>query len=76
MEGEAMSGDAGRPDFCCPMRAKYLLGIVAEDPALPTPTEAVDFIDWDARRDDGKLVAVIKFCPFCGRPVTGNVRTV
>lgn len=61
-------------NYCCPMREKFLLGIVAENPEVPTPSDAVDFIDFDAKREDGKPVLRIKFCPFCGKPPAGPLR--
>lgn len=65
------------PDFCCPMRAKYLLGIVAEATEIPQPVEAADFIDFDMPHPEGKLVIKIKYCPFCGKAIDrGPVRTV
>lgn len=63
-------------DFCCPMRSKFILGIVAEHSDVPTPTDAVDFIDFDIKRDDGRPVIKIKFCPFCGKLITGPLRTI
>lgn len=57
--------------YCCKMREKYLLGIVSENLSVPTPTDVVDFTDFDAKTSDGRSVLRIKFCPFCGRPVEG-----
>ena len=62
-------------DFCCQMRRKYLVGIVAENPEIPQPTEAVDFIDFEAEHPEGKIVMRIKFCPFCGKE-PGQLRII
>lgn len=62
-------------DFCCAMRAKFLLGIIADRADMPTPMEAVDFINFDIKREDGKPVIMIKFCPFCGGRIAGPLRT-
>jgi hypothetical protein len=56
------------------MREKYLVGILAENSQLPTPVEAVDFIDFDRKALDGRPVMRIRFCPFCGGLVEGPVR--
>ena len=48
------------------MRARFLIAIVGEDTAHPTPIDLVDYvIDWDHEPP----VIAIKFCPFCGRPI-------
>lgn len=63
--------------FCCKMRERFLLGIVAERTDLPVPVEAVDFIDFGKTRPDGKPLMFIKFCPFCGKQIgTGPMRTM
>lgn len=62
--------------FCCKMREKYLIGIVAENRDIPQPVEAGDFIDFEMPHPEGKLVIRIKYCPFCGQVVKGPVRTV
>lgn len=62
--------------FCCKMREKYLIAIVADNPTVPHPVEAVDFTDFDRKSSDGKPVLVIKFCPFCGKPVAGPKRVL
>jgi hypothetical protein len=48
----------------------------AERKDLPTPTDDVDFLDFDRQMADGRPVLRIKFCPFCGRPVAGPLRAV
>lgn len=60
--------------WCCKMRAKYLLGIVAENGALPTPVDVVDYLDLDERGPDGTPVLRIKYCPFCGKGIEGPLR--
>lgn len=68
--------------YCCQMREKFLIGIVAENLTLPIPIDAADCIDWDAdggiRPETGKPRPVIRirFCPFCGKPVAGPMRTI
>ncbi len=57
--------------ICCPMRAHYLIGIVAEA-AGPAPVEAVDFIRWDVASP--KPIIQIKFCPFCGTTLSDRDR--
>lgn len=66
----------GDESYCCKMREKFLLGIIGERSDIPTPTEAVDFIDFDAQREDKKPVLMIKFCPFCGKSPFGPLRSV
>lgn len=61
--------------YCCPMRARFLIGIVAENKAMPEPVDVIDFMDFDERASDGRPVIKIKFCPFCGKPVKGLTRT-
>lgn len=60
--------------YCCSMREKFVLGIVAEREDLPTPVDAADFMDFDEITEDGRSVLRIKFCPFCGKPVAGPLR--
>lgn len=60
--------------YCCPMRKKFVLGIVAEAPDVPTPVDAADFMDFDEAAEDGRSILRIKFCPFCGKPVAGPLR--
>lgn len=60
--------------YCCPMREKFVLGIVAEALDVPTPVDAADFMDFDEAAEDGRPILRIKFCPFCGKPVAGPLR--
>ena len=60
--------------YCCKMREKFLVGIIAENPQLPTPVDAADFMDYDAKADDDRPILRIKFCPFCGKPIAGPLR--
>lgn len=62
--------------YCCRMREKYLIGILAENTRVPTPVEAVDFMDFDQRAPDGRPILVIKFCPFCGSTRKGCTRVL
>lgn len=66
--------------FCCKMRQKFLIGIIAENPSVPMPIDAADCIDFSAEGpihpETGKLRPVIRirFCPFCGAAVKGPLR--
>lgn len=60
--------------YCCAMREKFLIGIVAEREDIPTPIDAADFMDFDRKTSDDRVVIKIKFCPFCGKPVAGPLR--
>lgn len=53
-------------EFCCPMRKKFLVGIVAVDISVPDPLDLADFIlDWGG---EGKPILIaMRFCPFCGK---------
>lgn len=62
--------------YCCAMREKFLIGIVAENAEVKTPTDAADFIDFDLRRRDGKPVIKIRYCPFCGKDASGPLRVL
>lgn len=62
--------------FCCKMREKFLIGIVAENPHVPVPTEAIDFMDFEHKTPDGKPVLRIKWCCFCGSKETGMLRVM
>ena len=66
----------GDESYCCKMREKFLVGLVAERGDIQTPVEAVDFVDFDAKSPDGKPVLRIKFCPFCGKAVAGPLRVM
>jgi hypothetical protein len=58
--------DAGSQEFCCLMRKRFILGIIAESPNVPVPAEVVDFIDFDTLLPDGRQMLRIRYCPFCG----------
>ena len=59
-----------QPNFCCSMREKYLIGIVAEDLDHDDPPDLVDFLDFSAKTSQGKPILRIRFCPFCGMKMT------
>jgi hypothetical protein len=65
----------GDDSYCCKMREKFILGIVAER-NVPCPSDAADFMDFDQATPAGKPILRIKFCPFCGKPVAGPLRVV
>lgn len=51
-----------QPGFCCALRRKFIPGILAEDPSIPLPIDAVDLvIHWGS-----PTVLRLRFCPFCG----------
>lgn len=58
-------------DFCCSMRRKFLVAIVAEDPRVPTPIDAVDCIV----SFGPPVVFRARFCCFCGKPIDPNEPT-
>lgn len=60
--------------YCCPMRARFLLGIVLENLEAPEPVDVIDFLDFDQKTPSGKPVLRIKFCPFCGKQELGPMR--
>ena len=60
--------------YCCKMREKYLVAIVAEDNTVETPIDVVDLMDFDVKSPDNRPVIRIKYCPFCGKPVSGPTR--
>ena len=62
--------------WCCAMRERYLIGIVAENAERPTPADVVDFMDFDNKAEDGRPILRIRWCPFCGKRVDGPVRVV
>lgn len=70
---EGKPGD--QPSYCCAMRARFVIGIIAEIQDVPVPTDAVDFIDFDVKSPDGRPVLTIKYCPFCGKAAAGPKRT-
>jgi len=48
-------------EYCCGMRKKFIVAVVATNPQVPEPVEVVDFII-----DFEKNQLAIKFCPWCG----------
>jgi hypothetical protein len=68
--------DSEEETYCCSMRQKFLIGIVAEREDLQTPVDAADFMDFDEKSGDDRPVLRIKFCPFCGKPVVGPLRVL
>jgi len=48
--------------YCCQMRRRFFVGIVAEDRAVPLPVDLADcVVCWEPI-----IVFRIRFCPFCG----------
>jgi hypothetical protein len=62
--------------FCCQMRARYIIGILAENAEMPTPSDVVDFMDFDNKAEDGRPILRIRYCPFCSKKIDGPVRVV
>lgn len=60
--------------YCCKMRERYLVGIVAVDQRVPNPPDVADYIDWDHKTMDGRAIIRIKYCPFCGQAIQGPLR--
>lgn len=63
-------------EYCCAMRDKFLVGIVAVNPDVPEPSDLIDFIDFDVVRGDKKPVIKIRFCPFCSKAIAGPFRMI
>lgn len=59
-------------DYCCKMREKFVVGILAENAELPMPIDVIDFQDFDHKAPDGRPFLKILFCPFCGRWIDGG----
>lgn len=64
--------DAPKATFCCQMRARFIVGLLAEDTRFPVPTDAADFIDFSESSPSGKPVIRIRFCPFCAAKIDGQ----
>lgn len=63
--------------FCCPMRARFIVGIKGErlDQPVPPPTVLMDFVrDWGGRTPGDKIVLNFIYCPFCGKPRAPDAR--
>jgi hypothetical protein len=67
----------GQHDFCCQMRAHFIIGLIGENKDVPVPFSAVDFIqDWNVSDDPktrskdqvGETMWIkMRYCPFCGK---------
>lgn len=73
---DAAEAKARTPTFCCKMRAKFLIGIIADNPSMPIPTEAGEFMDFDSKDALGRPIVRIRFCPFCGAKDVGRLRVL
>lgn len=58
--------------FCCAMRERFLVGIVAENAAVPNPSDLVDFLDFEAKSEVGKPIIRTRFCSFCGARIAAD----
>ena len=59
-------------DYCCKMRERFVLGIVAENATVPMSVDVVDYQDFENLATDGRPFLKILFCPFCGRRISGG----
>lgn len=51
--------------YCCKMREKFVIGVVATNESVPTPTEMADHVlHWGK-----KIIFATSFCPFCGTKI-------
>ena len=62
--------------YCCEMRRRFIIGIVAEDKNVPTPYAVCDFLDYKIKSPDGRPVIRIRYCPFCGEEIKGDLRLI
>lgn len=59
--------------FCCRLRERFLIGVIAENPKVVVRP---DDVDWTLSTKGEPPVIRIAFCPFCGQAVDGQpVRT-
>lgn len=52
--------------FCCKMRAKFVISIIAVDNHIPDPMDIADFLDWDNKSPNGHPIIYLAYCAFCG----------
>lgn len=72
--GIPVSEPTGSPGWCCAMRQKFLVQIVADDVSVEAPVDLVDFVtSWEPT-----ITICIRYCPFCGSQLgkDSSVRTV
>ncbi len=51
--------------YCCQLRRKFVLGIIAEDRSIDYPVDVADIVvEWEP-----KILIRIRFCPFCGTKI-------
>ncbi len=59
----------GKPEepyvYCCKMREKYVVSVVAVNQSLPDPVDIIDYIDFDNKSPNGKPIICLAFCPWC-----------
>lgn len=52
-------------EYCCQMRAYFLIGIVATRTDVPQPVDIADYVmEWEPQ-----IVIKIRHCPFCGEKI-------
>lgn len=55
-------------EFCCPMRARFVVAVVSEDKQKPMPEKFPDHVlHWGHAETKQPIVIGISFCPFCGK---------
>ena len=62
--------------YCCAMRLKFIIGILAEAKEVPDPVDIIDYLDFNVKTPDGRPVIRIKYCPFCGKQAIGPLRAL
>lgn len=54
--------------FCCQMRRKFIVAIVADDRSVPLPVEMADcVVQWEPQ-----IVIRAPYCSFCGKRIDPN----
>lgn len=53
-------------NFCCSMRAYFLVGVMGQRAEGSAPIDVVDFVDDPSAKP---MLINIKFCPFCGERI-------
>ena len=53
-------------EYCCNMRARFVVSIVAINQAVPEPVDVIDFLDYENKSPNGHPVIYLAHCAFCG----------
>lgn len=63
--GPPPTGTRPEGPYCCKMREKFVIGVVATNESVPMPTELADHVlHWGK-----KILFATSFCPFCGTKI-------